>query len=698
MHRRFLLWLVMAGALVVPAGFGASAAAAVPAWTTYRHDAARSGIDPDSTSPVTPAQAWQTVALDGQVYGQPLVYGSYVYVATENDSVYKLDAATGAVAWSKHLASPEPSSLAPCGDISPSIGITSTPVIDAASDRIYVVGAVLVSPGVVQHELFAIDLSSGQTIAGYPIKVDPTYPSGGTAVNQLQRPGLALDGGRILIGYGGNDGDCNTYWGWVVSVPIGDTTGLSSFQVDAGQGYDEGAIWGGGDAPAIDASGDVFVATGNGSGDTSLDPDYGDSVVKLNASASPLDWWAPPNWQSLDASDLDLGSSMPTLLPGGLVFQSGKDGSGYLLNGGDLGHVSAAVAKASGFCSGQSFGGSVYDPANSTIYAACIAGLKALTLGTGSSPSLATKTGFSAPSNATGPPMIAGGLVWATSYSSRKLYGLDPTSGATSTSFTIPESGTDVNHFASSSAAGGRLFVASGDQVTAYTIAEAPAASHTVTTLVSSAGGVRVGTDLSLTATVAPTPDAGTVTFTDGGTPISGCSGIAVALATGGQAVCHTAFARAGTHNLAASYSGDPFYTASVSALLAESVTSASGTHSPVISHASISPRRFTAKHAAKLRLTLSEAARLTVAITDLRHGHIVAHRCSTRAHKGKSCHARVTLEQLHFDLRAGRRTVKLSLRKLASGRYTAFIYASDPAHRRSRTIRITFTILRAPR
>jgi polyvinyl alcohol dehydrogenase (cytochrome) len=704
MHRRFLLSLVMAVALMVPAVLGASAAAAVPAWTTYRHDAARSGIDPDSTSPVTPLQAWQTAALDGEVYGQPLVYGSYVYVATENDSVYKLDAATGAVVWSEHLASPEPSSMAPCGDISPSIGITSTPVIDPTSDRIYVVGAVLVSPVVVQHELFAVDLSSGQTIAGFPITVDPTYPSGGRAVNQLQRPGLALDDGRVLIGYGGNDGDCNTYWGWLVSAPTDGTTGLGSFQVDAGQGHDEGALWGGGDAPAIDAAGNVFVATGNGSGDTSSDPDYGDAVVELNASVSPLDWWAPTNWQSLDSSDADLGSSMPSLLPGGLVFQSGKDGNGYLLNGADLGHVSGAVAEASGFCSGRSFGGSVYDPANSTIYAACSAGLKALTLGTGSSPSLATKTGFSATSSATGPPMIAGGLVWATNYSTGTLFGLDPTTGATSSSLTIPESGTEVNHFASPSAAGGRLFVASGDQVTAYTIAEPPAASQTTTTLVSSASSVRAGTGVSLTATVAPTPDAGTVTFTDGGVPISGCSGIPVALATGGQAVCHTAFARAGTHNLAASYSDDPFYAASVSAVLAETVTSSGGnspsggTHSPVISHASLSPRRFRAKRATTLRLTLNEGATLTVAITELRHGHLVAHRCSSNVRRGKPCEARVTRARLHFDLRAGRKACKLSLRKLASGRYTAFIYATDHAGRRSRTIRITFTILRVQR
>src|SRR5436309_2246606 len=119
MSRRLHLLLVATVVFAVQAVASASTSATVPAWTTYRHDAARSGIDPDSANPVTPSQAWQTSALDGEVYGQPLVFGAYVYVATENDTIYKLDAASGAVLWSNHLATPEPSSVAPCGDITP---------------------------------------------------------------------------------------------------------------------------------------------------------------------------------------------------------------------------------------------------------------------------------------------------------------------------------------------------------------------------------------------------------------------------------------------------------------------------------------------------------------------------------------------------------------------------------------------------
>jgi polyvinyl alcohol dehydrogenase (cytochrome) len=600
MLRRLRLASVVTGVFAALAG---SAHAAVPAWTTYRHDAARSGFDPDSTTPVTPSRSWQTPPLDGEVYAQPLVYGPYVYAATENDTVYELNAATGGVVWSTHLATPEPYSAAPCGDISPSIGVTSTPVIDPTTNRIYAVGAESAS-GSVRHLLFALDLGSGQAVPGFPIAVDAPLPTGGNPVNQLQRPGLALDAGRILIGYGGNDGDCNTYWGWLVSAPETGSGPLSSFQVDAGTGHDEGAIWGGGNAPPIDGAGNVFVATGNGDGNSSANPDYGDSVVELGASAAPLDWWAPPNWQSLDTSDGDLGSSMPTLLPGGYLFQSGKDGNGYVLNDASLGHVSNPAAEASGFCSGGSFGGSVYDSADATLYAACNGGLRALSLGSGSPPSIGAKAGFSAPSNATGPPMIAGGLVWVTGGGT--LYGLNPGSGAAAANFSIPEAtepgGSYVNHFASPSAGGGRLFVGSGDQLTAFTIAQPP-------------------------------PPAAVST-----------------------------------------------------------------TRAPLISHASIHPRRFKARHGAKLRLTLNEAATVTVSITQLRHGRIRGHRCSARANRGKRCRVRVVLLRRRLRAHAGANSFKLRLRSLAPGNYTALVYATDATGARSKTARITFTTVRAIR
>jgi hypothetical protein len=313
-------------------------------------------------------------------------------------------------------------------------------------------------------------------------------------------------------------------------------------------------------------------------------------VVKLNALAAQLDWWAPPNWHALDTSDGDLGSSMPTLLPGGYVFQSGKDGNGYLLNGAGLGGVSSAAVTASGFCPGGSFGGSVYDSADSTIYVACDGGLRALSLGSGAPPSLTAKTDFSAPGGTSGPPMIAGGLVWVTNYSRGILYGLDLNSGAASSQFSIPENGSEVNHFASPSAGGGLLFVGSGDQVTAFTIARPPAGSTT-------------------------------------GQPASGSAGAG---------------------------------------------PGSSGSGGPAISRASISPHRFRATRAVTLRLTLSEAATVTVAATQLHQGRLVRRRCSLRARRGKPCAVRLTFARLRHTGGAGQNAFRVRFRRLAAGHYTA--------------------------
>jgi polyvinyl alcohol dehydrogenase (cytochrome) len=87
----------------------------------------------------TAARAWTSPALDGQLYGEPLVSGDRVYVATEDDTVYALSAATGAIAWSARLGTPVPSALPACGNINPVVGVTGTPVIDPARHEIFVV-------------------------------------------------------------------------------------------------------------------------------------------------------------------------------------------------------------------------------------------------------------------------------------------------------------------------------------------------------------------------------------------------------------------------------------------------------------------------------------------------------------------------------------------------------------------------------
>jgi polyvinyl alcohol dehydrogenase (cytochrome) len=162
-----------------------------------------------------------------------------VIVATESNQVWALSESAGQVVWQASAGTPVPSSgpgpHAPWGDISPTACTTSTPVIDPATNRVFVVAETLTG-STIQHELYAFNLADGTTVAGFPVDAEPP---GDMPADQLQRPGLTLAGGQIIIGYEGNDGDCGTYHGWLVSVPeVGGS--LRSFEVD--QSGPEGAI------------------------------------------------------------------------------------------------------------------------------------------------------------------------------------------------------------------------------------------------------------------------------------------------------------------------------------------------------------------------------------------------------------------------------------------------------------------------
>src|SRR6185312_15579692 len=152
----------------------------------------------------------------------------------------------------------------------------------------------------------------------------------------LQRGSLALDGGRVIIGYGGNAGDCGTYHGWLVSAAEDGSGTPTTFEVNAAAGEHGGAIWGAGDAPAVDGAGHVWVETGNGFGSSTTN-DLQESVVELDATLHVLDHWTPTNWATLDANDTDLGSMEPLQLPGDMLFVAGKDGIGRLIAAGALG-------------------------------------------------------------------------------------------------------------------------------------------------------------------------------------------------------------------------------------------------------------------------------------------------------------------------------------------------------------------------
>ncbi len=666
--------LVVALTVLLAGLLSGVAGAAVPAWTSYDHDGARSATDPDSAAPVAPAAAWGPVGLDGAVYAQPLVSGSLVYVATENDSVYALNAATGAVVWQRPLGTPVPSGDLPCGDITPTVGITSTPAIDSSTGRIYVVADVL-SGGAVNHELFALDAATGAVVAGFPVAVDPP---GSDHTALLQRASLALDGGRVIIPYGGNSGDCSTYHGWLVSAAEDGSGTPTTFEVNAAAGEHGGAIWGSGDAPAVDGAGHVFVETGNGFG-SSTTPDLQESVVELDATLDVLDHWTAANWQTLDTNDTDLGSMEPLQLPGGMLFVNGKDGVGRLISATALG-TTGQVFSAPACPGGGDFGAPLYH--GGTIYMPCSGGLAAVSLAANSQ-SFSAAPGFSAPTGASGPPIFAGGLVWSTGWrATNVLYGLDPATGA----IRFQQNMGGFDHFATPSAGGGRLFVAAGSKVSALTISSFPPA--TTTALHSSANPARAGSAITLTATVSPVPDAGTVSFTSGGQALPGCGAAAVSPATGAAACRATLGA---TRVVTAAYSGDAYFGPSTSTPLAVRVTPPA----PSLSHVRLGARRVTARAGVTLRLTLSQAAQVHVSIARLLSGHKVNRRCRAGRGHGARCTVSRRARRTSFHAKRGRNRRHLRLRGLAPGRYAVSISAVGPGGRRSRTVTLRFAIVR---
>jgi outer membrane protein assembly factor BamB len=455
--RRSAAWLA-AVALALLAWAPAPARAD---WPTYRGDQARTGVDSSSVGSLPFAAAWTSPSLGGAVWGQPLVHGGLVVVGTESDQVVALSEATGQVVWQASAGTPVPSSQLPCGDISPTVGITSTPVIDPSTNRVFAVADTLTG-STIQHKLFAFNLSDGSAAPGFPVNAEPP---GDVPADQLQRPGLALAGGQVIIGYGGNDGDCGTYHGWLVSVP---ETGGAEHVFEVDPSGSEGAIWSAGNAPAVDSAGNVWTSTGNGGSGSSYG--YQESVLKLDANMNLLDHWAPSTWQSLDSGDADLGSSAPLLLPGGLVFQIGKQGIGYLLSAAGLGGTGGTPLSQPSVCGG-SWGGAVYEAG--IIYVTCSTGLRALALNA-AAPSISPLAGWQVNSAVNGPPIVAGGLVWATDWNHATLYGLGPQTGEV----VVHQSTPSMEHFTTPSASDGKLFLATGNTVEAYTIANpAPVAA-----------------------------------------------------------------------------------------------------------------------------------------------------------------------------------------------------------------------------
>jgi hypothetical protein len=355
-----------------------------PGMFTYHADRFRSGVNlqefaltASTVKSATFGKLFSRV-VDGQIYAQPLYVANLtiagakhnvVFVATEHSSVYAFDAdgRTASPFWKRSFINPSAGittiSKPANALISPEISISSTPVIDISTGTLYVAVSTNENGSIV-HRLHALSLTSGAEKFGGPIKIQGsvpgTYPA--LAVNgrvsfvakqHLQRPALLLLNGNVYIAYGSN-GDQLPYNGWLFAFSVAGTGVLHQVAVFC-TSPDKGAsaIWQSGDGPAADASGNIYVATGNGAFDLNTGGrDAGNTVLKLALQAGALvveDYFTPSNTADLTANDLDLGAGGPILPPTqtgalapNLVVVGGKDGKIYLVNRSSMGKFNAS--------------------------------------------------------------------------------------------------------------------------------------------------------------------------------------------------------------------------------------------------------------------------------------------------------------------------------------------------------------------
>ncbi len=475
---RVVVLLAVTALAAVLAGTGV-AGATPPSWPTYHGTPDRNG-DPGASPALLPASpVWSSPVLDGFVYGEPLVVGSRVYVVTENDTFYALDATTGQIVWATHVGTPVPLALLPCGDIDP-LGVTGTPVIDTATGVIYAIAEQRYPT--VHHDLVGIDTATGRVVLQRSAD-----PPGMTAVTQQQRAALAIEGSVVYWAFGGLDGDCGAYHGWVVGYDTNAGGALHSYQVPTTR---EGAIWGT-SGIALDGSGNLYVTTGNGENGVGDPYDRGNSLIRLDGSLHETGAWAPTSWALWNEQDLDLGSTGPLLLPNGELFAVGKQEVGYLVDGSALtepasigdGFANATISMPGCFA----FGGDAYDATTSTIYVPCVGGTRAVHVDlTSAPPTLIAVPGWQAPSGTSGSPIVAGGAVWVVDYDGGTLYALDPSTGAVDASFDIGH----ARHFTSVAANGGRVLVAGDRTVFAFAPSATPRATPVLGYVLDAFGGI----------------------------------------------------------------------------------------------------------------------------------------------------------------------------------------------------------------
>lgn len=452
--------------------FSLGGGAANGSWTTYHRDDGHTGYDPlaPAVGTVSPTPGWTETTLDAEVYAEPLVYNRLVYAATLNNTVYALNQSTGAVVWQKNVGVPVSSGWQ-CGNVSPQ-GILGTPVIDPAAGRIYV-ATILASDHL--YRVFGLDLATGAVVMTTVIPA--AIGTGFDWTIQQERGALAVANGYVYVPFGGRAGDCGSYHGWVVGVPVNGSTSLNVYETpDTGSG-----VWTAGGVVVDDTTGDVFVTTGNGVVTGCGSVNQNDAVVRLSPTLALQDYFMPQDWQANWCNnDQDLGSASPLLISPSLLFQAGKWGNGFLLDPANLGQVDGqlfptpkpATYAGADVCLGNhsdaTFGSFAY--ARPFVYLECDGhGLVALNVDTSVPAFTACGTVCPAPdwqaggSNTFGPPIVAGGVVWVAG--NNGLYGFNATTGAQ-----VYHSATfGTNRFVTPAEAGGQVFVPSHLVIKSFT-------------------------------------------------------------------------------------------------------------------------------------------------------------------------------------------------------------------------------------
>jgi hypothetical protein len=291
--------------------------------------------------------------ISGHVYAQPLYWrasnaqSGVLIVATESNLVEAIDARSGNGMWQRPLGKPAARSSLPCGNISP-LGVTGTPVIDEATQAVYLDAMVEGAAGP-RHLVFALSLKDGAVLPGWPLDVQVALTKGGhhfVAREQNQRGALTILDGTLYVPFGGHFGDCGGYRGVVVGISLSQPQAVKTWMTRARGG----GIWAPGGISSDGQS--LFVATGNTFGASSWSD--GEAVIRLpsslNRSNSKRDYFAPVDWHALDERDADLGGTNPIPLDvptsngkQAIVLAFGKDRKAYLLDRNQLGGIGGAL-------------------------------------------------------------------------------------------------------------------------------------------------------------------------------------------------------------------------------------------------------------------------------------------------------------------------------------------------------------------